>query len=106
MDWLIVLSSGMSPVYHASVRHLQSHNRPDNLSSEIGQPLVAAVVEVGEPLVVKAELVEDGRVDVSGVDRVLHGLVADLVGRAVDRAPLDPAAGHPYGEAVRIVVAA
>ena len=34
------------------------------------------------------------------------GLVADLVGRAVADAALDAAAGHPDGEAVRIVVAA
>ena len=40
------------------------------------------------------------------VDRVLDGLVAELVGRAVGRAALDAAAGQPDGEAPVVVVAA
>ena len=34
------------------------------------------------------------------------GLEAEVVGGAVDRAALDPAAGHPDAEAVVVVVAA
>ena len=40
------------------------------------------------------------------VDAVFHGREAELVGGAVDRAPLHAAAGHPHREAVGIVVAA
>ena len=37
---------------------------------------------------------------------VLDGVVAEFVGRAVDRAALDAAAGQPDAEAVGIVIAA
>jgi hypothetical protein len=49
---------------------------------------------------------QDGRVEVADVSPIDDRLVPDLVGLAVARAPLDPAAGQPIGEALRIVVAA
>ena len=52
------------------------------------------------------EQVQDRRVQVVDVDGVDGGGVADLVGLAVADAALDAAAGHPDGEAVRVVVAA
>ena len=60
----------------------------------------------GQPLVVDAEQVQHRRVQVVDLDLVLDGVVAVLVGRAVDRAALDAAAGQPDGEAERVVVAA
>src|SRR5260221_434204 len=61
---------------------------------------------VGEPLVVEAQEVQDGGVQVVHVDLVLHGLVAELVGRSEGVAGLDAGAGEPDGEAVGVVVAA
>ena len=55
---------------------------------------------------VEAELVEDRGVDVGDVVAVLDGVEADLVGRAVDDAALQAAAGHPDGEAEDVMVAA
>ena len=55
---------------------------------------------------VEAEQVQDGRVQVVDVDLVLDGVVAELVGRAVDDAALEAAAGHPHREAERVVIAA
>ena len=40
------------------------------------------------------------------VDLVLHGARAELVGRAVGRAALHAAAGHPGAEAAAVVIAA
>ena len=45
-------------------------------------------------------------VDVGDVVPVLDGVEAELVGGAVDDAPLDAAAGQPGAEALRVVVAA
>src|SRR4051812_17482966 len=53
---------------------------------------------------VEPELMEDGCVDVGHVVAVLDGMEADLVGRAVDDAPLHAAAGQPGGEALGVVV--
>ncbi len=44
--------------------------------------------------------------DVGDVVPIFDGVEADLVGRAVDDAPLDAAAGQPGAEALRVVVAA
>src|SRR5688572_2627616 len=57
-----------------------------------------------EPARVESQLVEYGGVDVRDVVAILDGVEAQLVGRAVGDPPLDPAAGHPDREAVRVVV--
>ena len=67
------------------------------------QPLVAGDFE---PARVEAELVQDGGVDVGDVVAILDGVEAELVGRAVDDAALDAAAGHPDREAERMMIAA
>ena len=70
------------------------------------QLLVQAAVEVVEPVGVEAELVQDRSMEVLDVEAVLDGGAAELVGPADARASLDAAAGHPHGEAERVVVAA
>jgi len=54
----------------------------------IGQPEIAAGVAVGELLVVEPEQVQDRRVQVVDVDRVLDRLEPELVGRANGRPTL------------------
>ena len=52
----------------------------DDLARHVGQAEVAAVVAVGQLLVVEAEQVQDRGVQVVDADAVVDGLVADLVG--------------------------
>src|SRR5436305_1540368 len=52
------------------------------------------------------EQVQDRRVPVGDADRVLGGGVTDVVGGAVDCAPLDAAARHPDAETTRSMVTA
>ena len=59
-----------------------------------------------EPARVEAELVQDGRMKVGHVMAILYGVEAKLVGRAVDDAALDPAAGQPGGKTKRVMIAA
>ena len=47
------------------------------------QPLLGAVVEVAQPLVVEAQQVQDRGVQLVDAAGILDGLVAELVGRAV-----------------------
>ena len=54
----------------------------DNLPRDVGQPLVPAVVAVGQPHVVQTEQVEDCRVDVVDVRRFRFGAEAERVSRA------------------------
>ena len=50
----------------------------------IGQPEVAARVAIGQSLMIEAEQVQDGRLQIVDVDLLLDRLKAELVGRAVD----------------------
>lgn len=72
----------------------------------IGEPQVAAAEAVGELFVVEAHEVEDGGPEVIDGADVFGGVVAELIGGAVDVAAFDAATGHPDGKAVGIVVAA
>ena len=40
------------------------------------------------------------------VDHIFHRMVAELIGRSVDEAPLETSTGHPHAETVGVVVAA
>ena len=71
----------------------------------IGQPDVATAESEGERLVVEAHEMQDGGPEVVDGALVLHGLVTEVVGGAVGEAGLHAAAGHPDGEAERIVIA-
>ena len=69
---------------------------PNDFTFDIRQAEVAALVAEGEPLVVDAELVEHGGVQVVDGDAVLLCVVAEFVGGAVGGSGPDAAAGHPY----------
>src|SRR5215467_14559433 len=66
----------------------------------------AAGVAVGQLLVVEAEQVQDRRVPVVDMHRLLDRLIAVVVGLAVGEAALDAAAGHPGRVRLVVVVAA
>ncbi len=78
----------------------------DDGAVDIGEAEVAALGAEGEALVVEAEAVEEGGLDIVDVDGVLDDIVAEFVGGAVDGAGLNAAAGHPHGEGFGVVVAA
>ena len=85
-----------------------THSRndiPHNLPMHVGQPEVSTGISVGKPCVIEAEQVQDRGVQVMDMHRFFDGLVAEIVGRAVDHASLDAAAGQPDGKAPVIVVA-
>ena len=76
------------------------------LPGHVGQAEVAALEAVGQPRVVEAEQVQHRGVQVVDVDPVLDDVEAEVVGLAERDARLDPAAGQPHREGVRVVVAA
>jgi len=94
-------------VHHAERCEGRAHLRDDvvhDLALHVGQPEIAAGVVVGQLFVIEAEQLQHGGMEIVDVDGLVHGLKAELVGRAEDGAALDPAAGEPRGEAVVIVV--
>ena len=91
-----------APNLRPSGENLFDHTPVENSS----QALIEPAVEKGQPRVVQSHEMQNRRVQVVAVDFILDGFVAELVGRAVMHAALHAAAGHPDGEAVRVVVSA
>src|SRR4029079_8793585 len=83
-----------------------THDLPDHLAVDEGQPLLAPEVRVTQPVLVEPELVQDRRVDVAEVTALLHRVQADRVGRADHLPAPNTAAGQPHREAEVVVVAA
>src|SRR5262249_49071268 len=73
---------------------------------DANQLLVEPAVEVGQPVRIEAELMQDGRVQVLDVEALRPRRAAHLVRRADADPPLDPASCQPHREAVGVVVAA
>ena len=70
------------------------------------RPFVPSIVQIRQPLVIHADEMKDGRVDVVDVRPILDCAQPDLIGLTNDGAGFDAAAGHPDGKAPRIVIAA
>src|SRR6185503_275283 len=71
---------------------------------DAGEPLVEALEAVAEPLVIEAKQVEERRLEVADVHRILDDVVGEIVRLTVGHAAPDAAAGHPQREAARVVV--
>src|SRR5438067_5727845 len=79
-------------------------DRLDPLAVDVGQAHVAAAPTVGQPLVVHAQQVEHGRVQVVDLAPALDHLVAVLVRGPVSHPALDAPTGQPDAVPERIVV--
>src|SRR5262245_21886124 len=78
----------------------------DYVSGDIGKSEITAAVMIREPGVVNAKQVQNGRVQVVNVDRLVGHLEAEIVSRAVDQTSFNASAGHPHCERERVVIAA
>ncbi len=85
-------------------QHEHFHRRAFDVDDRVFLPIGSH--DDAHALVVQANLLEDRCVEVGDILALLHRLVTDLVGGAVDHAAFDSAAGQPAGEALRVMVAA
>ena len=76
------------------------------MTVDVGQAAVDAVVIKAETLVIEAEKMQRGGVQVVGVGRVFGGLESEFVGAAVSRAAANASACEPDGKRSGIVVPA
>src|SRR5712692_10933989 len=97
-------SSAMS-VQRRLLTQLSDGLRDDSAAVDRG-PLVAPVVLEGEPTMVEAQQVQNRRVHVVHVARLVDDPHPDLIGRADGLAALDDASSTPHGDAPRILIAA
>ena len=91
-----------SRVYcNASRQNLRHHVAPD-----VRQSVVAPLETVGELGVPDSQQMQDGRLEVVGVDRITHHVVAKVVRRSQGNARTNPRASHPQGKRLHVVVPA
>src|SRR5262249_15733761 len=91
---------------HGDTSPSLSQNRLDYLAGDVCQAKIAALELDREALMVDAQKVQQGGVQVVDVDGILDGVIAEFVGAAVGDAALDAAAGQDHGEGTHVVVAA
>src|ERR1041385_5143355 len=87
---------------HPLLRQDVVHDAP----VDVRQAEVAARVAVGQPLVVEPQDVEERRMQVVHVHRVLHRTEPEVVGLSVGQSALHASARQPDGEGLRVVAAA
>src|SRR5687767_2177701 len=75
------------------------------MPGNIREPEIPPVEPIGELLVVNAEKMQDGRVEVIDGHPILDRFIAELIGLAVMYPALHAASRHPGGKRVRIVIA-
>src|SRR5204863_2754789 len=68
---------------------------PDYVAVDVSEPIIAAFEPIGQLLVVDAQQVEQGRVEVVHVDRVFHHVVAEVIGATEHEPRFSAAASHP-----------
>src|SRR5258705_1110112 len=80
-------------------------NLVENLSMNIGQTALDAVVIIAEPFVIEPKQMEQGGVKVVNGGDILHRFITKVVGGPVAEPALHAGAGKPNGEAMWIMVA-
>lgn len=74
------------------------------MTMNVGEPVVAALVAIGELFVVDAHQVHDGGIQVMHMHRILGDVVAKIVGFSVANSTLNTPASHPYRETSRMMI--
>src|SRR5687768_15035836 len=82
-----------------------NQNFLNHLARHISQPITPAIVKVSQLLVVHAEQVKHGGVQVVNAHAIDHRLVANLIRLTVTGTTFDTGAGHPRHETVWVMVA-
>ena len=68
------------------------------------QTLIEAFEGEYKSVVVDPHLIQDGRVQIPDVNRIFCDVVTEFIGLPVDHAPLNPTAGKPGSETLRMVI--
>ena len=76
-----------------------------HVAMDVGQSIVTPLEMIGQLLVIQAQQMQNGSLQIVNMHRVLDDGKTEFVGLAVGESPLDPTPGHPYGETVGVVVA-
>src|SRR5690348_13985586 len=76
----------------------------DHVASLSSEPLIQAVIKVGEFRVIKPHQVQDRRVQIGYMHWLFHGFESEFVRRADRLAAFHTCTRQPHGEAVPVVI--
>src|SRR5437764_15066926 len=95
---------------HGSRRGFKNYrlrqNRLHDFSLHIRQPKASSVEFERHPLVIDAEQMQQGGLEIMGIDRIYDGAIAEFIGFAVAASGVGDAAGYSDVKAVGVIVAA
>ena len=77
----------------------------DNLTVHIRETIIASLVREDQLLMVDAQKMQDGRVEIVNMDRVLGDVVGEIICFTVHMTLLDPASSEKDAETAWVVVA-
>src|SRR5258707_689875 len=75
------------------------------LTLHVGQAELATLKTIGEPLMIEAEEMQDGGMEIVHRDGIASDIPGEVVGLAIDLADLHAAPGHPQAEGAGMVIA-
>ena len=75
-----------------------------DVSVHIGQAVVPALVAIGDPPVIEAEEMEEGRVEVVDVHGIFDDFVSEVVGPSMNGPAGDASSGEPDGERIALMI--
>ena len=87
---------------------------PESLSSEnilyhpsvhISEAELSSLIAEGKTLMINAQLMEDGRIEIVNVNGITCDGIPELIGRSMNMAPLAAAPGHPHTVSVLMMIA-
>src|SRR5207249_2391570 len=81
------------------------HHPLDHLSLHISQSEIAAIIPIGEFLMIESKQRENGRVQIVNVNFVFDRRRPKFVGRAIDCSTSNTTAGQQRGESFRVMIA-
>ena len=101
-----IISSFLMMSHANATREELGENGLHDMAVDIGEAVVAPLEFVGEPLVIDAQEMKQGGLEVVNVNGVFCDVKADVIGLAVSDAWFDSSARHPDRESVGVVVTA
>src|SRR5262249_34340409 len=87
-------------------REGSSNDLVDHSTGDVRQSEVAPIIAVREPQMIDTHETQDRSVKIVDADPIDDGFVAEVVGLAVESAPLDSAPSHPGCYRVGIMISA
>ena len=94
------------PQYRPGEPSVLRQNVSQNFTFDLGQTKISSIESIGQFRVVDAHLMQNGRVDIVGVDSVFDRLVTEFIRRSVLSPALEAATREPSCEGIRIMISA